>query len=224
MMKNTAIVAAFLAPVLAFLLVSTAPGEPEWIYDPPTANSDQVRFLGGDGSTWLTGQLHRPSSGEDVDVEEPQKTPSPIIVLAHGFGLSQDCHLEPFIEALNSAGFAAFTFDYATFGASAGLPRHQVHPNRQIADFQAAITMLKQNTKELNIDTNKLGIWGASMGGGHSLMVASEDPSIRAVAALVPHVASGAESVVGTLLTVPLLTIPGLHQFMHGTLRWVVMG
>jgi pimeloyl-ACP methyl ester carboxylesterase len=225
MLQKTVIAAAFLAPMLAWL-VSTAPGEPEWIYDPPSAKADQVRFLGGDGSTWLTGQFHRPniitSSGQDV--ETPPQTPSPIIVLAHGFGLSQDCHLEPFVETFTSAGFAAFTFDYATFGASDGLPRHQVDPNRHVADFQAAIKMMKQNTKELNIDITKIGIWGTSLGGGHSLVVASQDPSIRAVAALVPHVASGAETVVGSLMTEPLLMLPGLLQFTHGILKWAVMG
>jgi pimeloyl-ACP methyl ester carboxylesterase len=229
MLQKTAIAAAFLVPMLAWL-VSTAPGEPEWIYDPPSTKADQVRFLGGDGSTWLTGEFHRPimSTGPDVDVdvdvEDPPKTPSPIIVLAHGLGLSQDCHLEPFVEAFTSAGFAAFTFDYATFGASDGLPRHQVHPRKQITDFQAAITMLKQNAKELNLDTTKLGIWGISLGGGHSLMVASQDPSIRAVAALVPHVGSAAETVVGTLMTNPRLMLPGLLQVMHGTLKWAIMG
>jgi pimeloyl-ACP methyl ester carboxylesterase len=134
--------------------------------------------------------------------------------------------LEPFVEAFTSAGFAALTFDYATFGSSDGLPRHQVDPNQQVADFQEAITFLKQNTKKLNIDITKLGILGISLGGGHSLVVASQDPSIRAVAALVPHVASGAESVGGALMTMSQfrLMLPGLLQVMHGALKWAFMG
>jgi hypothetical protein len=123
-------------------LVSTAPGEPEWIYDPPSAKADQVRFLGCDGSTWLTGRFHRPimSTGQDVDVEDPQKTPS----VSHYRSRTRTWfvprkQMEPFDEAFTPAGFSAFTFvDYATFGASEGLPRHQVHPNRHVADFQAA--------------------------------------------------------------------------------------
>ncbi len=108
---NKAVVTAFAAILLAFCL-KNAPGEPEWSYDPTPIEEDGfVRFVGS-GATMLSGKLFLPPN-------DSHKAP-PVIILAHGLGLSQDSSLEPFVDAFTAAGFAAFTFDYATFGASDG--------------------------------------------------------------------------------------------------------
>jgi pimeloyl-ACP methyl ester carboxylesterase len=213
-----------LAVLLAFVLRSGI-DEPEWNYKyDPSAERERkpghVRFLGGDGATWLTGRFHHP----DPDPSAETVTPSPVIVLAQGLGLSHDCSLDSFVKAFTSAGFAAFTFDYATFGASDGVPRHQVNPSMHISDIQAAIETIKEKgrVRELNVDVTRLALWGTSLGGGHVLVVASKDPSIKAVVAQIPALASGAESVVGTLMKDPIPTSLGIGNFLLSIAKWAI--
>jgi hypothetical protein len=82
-----------------------APREPEWqLHEEPVealgatssdvskGDADRVvRFLGGDGSTVLTGRLFLPVSTSSSSA--PLSAPPPVIVLAHGLGLTQDCSL-----------------------------------------------------------------------------------------------------------------------------------
>ena len=48
-----------------------------------------------------------------------------------------------YAEEMVERGFAAFTFDYRTLGASDGFPRHQVKPRHHVEDVQSAIAMLR---------------------------------------------------------------------------------
>jgi len=145
--------------------------------------------------------------------------------MAHGLGLSQDCHLEPFVDAFLRAGFAAFTFDYATFGASDGFPRHQTKPRNHVRDLEAAATMLRDQADDLGIDTSRMALWGTSLGGGHVLTAASRDPSFAAVVALVPHVSSAVETILtSTLVHDPLNTTVALLKFAAGVVKFVISG
>lgn len=221
-------------------------------------NVEIVRFLGGDGSTELVGHLYRPpshSNSEEGDDDSASSTSTtsrvPVIVLGHGLGLSQDCGLSPFVDAFTDAGFAAFTFDYATFGASGGLPRHVVHPNNHVADIEAAIQMIRDRGSGSGsaegirtIDANRIGLWGTSLGGGHALVVAAnharnneknkndkydkydedevvvvEGDYLKAVVALVPHVASAAETVARNF-DFSNNSVVGLLKITHAMIKW----
>ena len=192
----------FLVPALAVLLIaaalSNAPGAPMKVYfdekrqtsSIPTSDDDffvndegLVQFLGGDGATVLTGNIH---STQDH---------SPVVVMAQGLGLTAECGLEPFIEAFQEAGFAVFTFDYETLGASDGFPRHQVDPKRQVADLQAALRTVTKHADKLGVDGSRIILWGYSMGGAHSITcaVVGNNPSVRAMVALFPHLAGPVE-------------------------------
>ncbi|KAL3913778.1 MAG: hypothetical protein SGILL_006360, partial [Bacillariaceae sp.] len=122
--------------VVAAIVYQYAPGDPAWlegpneIPDPPVGSTDYLlqRFVGGDGLTTLVGRLYLPVSLNGDDDESPVKPP--IVIMAHGLGLTQDCKLDPFTDAFRNGGMAVLTFDYATFGWSQGWPRHQVIPNR----------------------------------------------------------------------------------------------
>ncbi|MGV0801852.1 alpha/beta fold hydrolase, partial [Mycolicibacterium elephantis] len=50
----------------------------------------------------------------------------PCVVMAHGFGATQDSGLFAFAEALAGAGAEVVTFDYRNFGESSGQPRQLV--------------------------------------------------------------------------------------------------
>lgn len=213
-MAPSIVAIACISAAIISIVIQIAPGKPEWKHVPPLNESeDLIRFVGGDGSTMLAGRLALPPATDES---------VPVILLAHGLGLTQDCSLEAFVEAFTSAGFAAFTFDYATFGASEGLPRHQVKPNRHIADIHAAIAMLRRDATELGIDISRIGLWGTSLGGGHVLTVASADSSLKAVVAHVPHLQSAAETVAGMLLKDPLVGSISLLKVTGALIKWGV--
>jgi len=118
-------------------------------------------------------------------------------------------------------GFSAFTFDYATFGWSAGWPRHQVKPQKHVKDLQAALSYVRTDLAN-QADASRIGLWGTSMGGGHVLSVASGDSDIRAVVANVPHVKSALESIIGTLQREPILTSIGLVKVLGALIKWSI--
>lgn len=216
------------------LILNHAPGwsEDEWAIGEPDpspsplsascSESKWVEFYGGrDGKTRLVGRLcpaSRPNASHM----------SPVVVLAHGLGLSQECSLEKYTNAFVEEGMSTFTFDYASFGHSAGSPRHMVDPTAHISDIRAAVATLQENSNELGIDSKAIGLWGTSLGGGHVLSAAFDDTvsstkSIKAVVSQVPHLASGVESVFGTLIADPITYAPALGRVLAGVVKGVIL-
>lgn len=108
----------------------------------------------------------------------------PCVVLGHGFGGTQDTPSIQYVaEELAAAGFAALTFDYRNFGESGGTPRQLISLQGQQADIHAAIRCARSRD---SIDSDRIALWGTSLGGGHVIAVAADDPRIVAVVAQVP--------------------------------------
>ncbi len=218
--------------VITSVIYRLAPGEATWmdpsdvplweqLLPPVIIDDDKVRFsiqnerfTGGDGSTILVGRLYQSLAAT---------SPAPVVVMAHGLGLTQDCRLQPFIDAFTEDGIAVFTFDYATFGWSEGWPRHQVYPRRHVADLQAAITHIRQNRNKHKIDTTRIALWGTSLGGGHVLSLAAMDPEIKAVVANVPHIRSGLEGIIGTIQRQPWKASIGLVKVLAALFKGLLV-
>lgn len=109
----------------------------------------------------------------------------PVLVMAHGFAGERTFRLPAFAEAFCRQGMAVFLFDYRTFGDSEGLPRQQVNPNMQLADWRAAIAHVRALPC---LRGSRLALWGTSFSGGHVVSLAAEDDSIDALIAQVPFV------------------------------------
>ncbi|KAG7351781.1 alpha/beta fold family hydrolase [Nitzschia inconspicua] len=209
-----------------------APGDPAWmteLKEPPSGSFERVQFIGGDDTTILSGRLFLPPPPPNKEEEEGNAAPPPLIVMANGLGLTQDSNIGPFAQAFNNAGFAVVTFDYATFGYSGGWPRHQVKPERHVADLKALLRYLKRNASDLPIDIERVALWGTSMGGGHILTVAADVATttddvlpIKAVVGNVPHVKSALESIFGTLLRDPSTTLRGLVKVTGALVKWTL--
>jgi pimeloyl-ACP methyl ester carboxylesterase len=75
------------------------------------------------------------------------------------------------------------TFDYRNFGESGGQPRQLVSIEGQLEDWRAAIRFAR--TLE-GVDPERITLWGSSLGGGHVIVVAADDPRVAAVVAQVP--------------------------------------
>src|SRR3546814_9787838 len=99
--------------------------------------------------------------------------------MAHGQGGLKEWPNIPSVSAvLCAAGIATLAFDYRNFGDSDGEPRDDVDFPGQIEDFQSAISFASTLK---NIDSERIGIWGTSLGGRNVLLVAARDKRVKCV-------------------------------------------
>lgn len=115
---------------------------------------------------------------------------APVVVMAHGFAGTRDVALPYFAERFTRAGLAAFVFDYRGFGASGGAPRQLVDPWRQLEDWRAALAFVRTRAE---LDGSRVALFGSSLGGGHALITAADDPAVAAVVAQAPLVDTSVE-------------------------------
>jgi fermentation-respiration switch protein FrsA (DUF1100 family) len=111
--------------------------------------------------------------------------PHPAITMAHGYAGVKEHGLERFAGVFAEAGFAVLLHDHRTFGASDGLPRQDVDPWRQIADWRRAITFLESRPE---VASERIGLWGTSYAGGHAIVLGATDRRLRCVVAQVPTI------------------------------------
>ena len=83
------------------------------------------------------------------------------------------------------AGFAAFDFDPRHVGASEGWPRQVLRASRQVDDLHAAVACLRRRD---DVDPDRVGVWGSSLGGGLAMDVAAADQRLAGAVAVVPQV------------------------------------
>lgn len=146
-----------------------------------------VEFKTLDG-TPLSAFLYTPDSGE---------SPFPAIVLSHGFGAVKEMALDQFADVFCEAGFACLVYDHRNTGASGGAPRGEIDPWQQISDMRDAITYAASRPE---VAADRIGLWGTSFSGGHSLVVAATDARIKCVVSVVPTI-SGHENTIRALTT-----------------------
>lgn len=128
-----------------------------------------------DGGVKLRGWLFTPPGGGR----------HPAITMAHGYAGAKEHGIEPFAKAFAEAGFVVLLHDHRGFGASDGLPRQDVDPWRQIADWRRAISYLESLDV---VDPRRIGLWGTSYAGGHAIVLGATDRRLRCVVAQVPTI------------------------------------
>lgn len=128
------------------------------------------------------------------DTEEKR----PVIVMAHGLGGIREMRLDSFAEEFCKVGYACVLFDYRYFGASEGTPRQLLDIESQIQDWKAAIDYARHY---LEVDHEKVIIWGSSFSGGHVIRLASEDKNIFAAMSQCPFTDGFASAATSNLFT-----------------------
>ncbi len=130
------------------------------------------------GSVTLRGTLRLPETAG----------PWPLVILAHGFGGLKEWTIPEVARALVGDGIAAMSFDYRNFGDSDGLPREEVDHAGQIEDYRNAITFASTLP---NVDPERIGIWGTSLGGRNVLVVGALDRRVACVVSQIPPIRLG---------------------------------
>jgi fermentation-respiration switch protein FrsA (DUF1100 family) len=111
--------------------------------------------------------------------------PAPAISMAHGYAGTRMHGIERFAQWFAEHGFVVLLHDHRGFGASDGVPRHDIDPWRQIADWRTAITYLESLGE---VDPARIGIWGTSYAGGHVLVLGATDRRVKCVVSQVPTI------------------------------------
>ena len=112
---------------------------------------------------------------------------APAIVMANGFTGVKEQVLPGYAALFADAGFVTLAFDYRYFGESEGEPRSQVFPLEMAEDVRNAITWVSDQPQ---VNSQRIGIWGASYGGALVLHVAKYDRRVKAVVSEVPAASS----------------------------------
>lgn len=125
------------------------------------------------GAITVVGHLYR-----------AEAAPRSCVVLCTGFGGTQDTpSIRAVAQTLAAHGHTALTFDYRHFGLSAGEPRQLIDINGQLTDIHAAVAFARDH---VGVGPDRVVLWGTSLGGGHVVTAAADDPQIAAVIAQVP--------------------------------------
>ncbi|MAY74272.1 MAG: hypothetical protein CMJ31_06010 [Phycisphaerae bacterium] len=179
-------VAVYLTGVAERLFYFPSRGE----VGPPPPNAEAVWIERDDGPTLHAWFFKPPSANAG--------TPLPTIVHCHGNAGNIARH-SVFVEFLPAAGFNVLLFDYRGYGES------EVAPPRRaglIADARAAIDHVAGRE---DVDADRIGMYGLSLGGTIGLAAAAKDERIKAVCSVAtfstwPAVASDFAGPLGSVL------------------------
>ena len=152
----------------------------------PMPDSPDLRFTCERDSFTARGvtcatTVYRPTSSADA--------PTPVVVMAHGFGAVRALRLPAYAERFAAEGYTVVTFDYRGFGDSDGTPRQVLDVSMQHADWTAALAFARGLT---GVDPAKVVAWGTSFAGGHVISLAGQGEPLAAIIAQVPHVSGPA--------------------------------
>ena len=109
---------------------------------------------------------------------------SPVIIMTHGYSATiEGMVADRYAEVFHKAGVTVLLYDHRNFGISDGEPRQQVNRWTQARGYCDAIDFIFTLPE---IDNTKVAIWGDSMSGGESIVVAAIDHRVKVVIAQVP--------------------------------------
>ncbi|MEF2975926.1 alpha/beta hydrolase [Subtercola sp. YIM 133946] len=128
------------------------------------------------GGDTIRGWLYTPDEGDG---------PFPTIVMAGGWCYVKEIVQPHYAQMFADNGFAAILFDYRNFGDSGGERRQHIDPTWQIEDYRNAISYAE--TLDV-VDSERIGTWGLSYSGGHSLVLAAIDHRVKVAVSQIPVV------------------------------------
>jgi len=153
--------------------------------------------------TRLSGDLWYPKGLQSGDK-------LPAVILCHGWGGVRSHFNRAYSSEFATAGYVVLTFDYRGWGDSdsrlvikekmpepdksgmitvrAQAIRELVDPFDQTEDIIHCINFL---SGEPGVDSDRIGLWGTSFGGGHVVYVAALDKRVKCIVSQVPSMDGG---------------------------------
>lgn len=143
-----------------------------------------------------------------VGIADYQKQKSPAVIICHGFkGIKEEELLVKLSDRLFKNGFSTFRFDFTNgLGESYGKIEN-ITITQELDDLKAITNFVYNN---LNIDKNRIGLAGHSLGGMLAILYASQDKRIKAAAPLSP--------------VLKLDITPAINQGLPFVLKWKKQG
>jgi fermentation-respiration switch protein FrsA (DUF1100 family) len=132
----------------------------------PEVAAERVTFRG------LTGE---PLGGWFVPAPEGTERPWPAVVLVHGYGGYKE-QMAGYARMLRAGGFATLMFDMEGSGTRRGKPVSLGFRERW--QLMGAVRFLRARP---DVDPDRIGVLGVSMGAATALLAAAEDPFIKAI-------------------------------------------
>lgn len=123
------------------------------------------------------GRDGKPLSGWFVPAPAWVETPAPVVLLAYGYGGFKE-QMAGYSKSIHEGGFATFLFDMSGSGLRKGEPVTFGYKERW--NVMDAANYLRTRA---DVDPNRIGALGVSMGGASVLLAAAEDTGIKAVVA-----------------------------------------
>lgn len=120
----------------------------------------------------LVGNLYYPSN-----FEEGKQYPT--IICSGSWTTVKEQMAGLYAKRFSENGFITLAFDFRNYGESEGVPRAWENPAMKIQDIKNAVAYLKTLAE---VDGNNIGAFGVCAGSMYTLMAASEDVNIKAVA------------------------------------------
>lgn len=147
---------------------------------PSIANSPSVQDLSIPGGPFSNTDDTRVSI--DARIYVPEQTPAPAVILAHGFGGSEEGLSNRAIQ-LQESGYVVLTYSARGFGKTIA-PISMNSPQFEIADAKALVDFLSKRDDVQQDATGdpRVGVAGGSYGGALALLLAGYDPRVDALA------------------------------------------
>ncbi|GAC92920.1 hypothetical protein PHSY_000479 [Pseudozyma hubeiensis SY62] len=127
--------------------------------------------------------------------------------------------LDRYASRFVSLGIVCVVFDYRHFGQSGGQPRQLLDINLQLQDWDAA---LDYTAKLEDVDSERIGIFGSSFGGGHVISVAAKDKRVKAVISQCPFTSGLYSSQTVGLVPLLKLAVLGVRDMLFSSKDQIV--
>ena len=145
----------------------------------------------------------------------PGRGKAPAVVFLHGLGTVKG-DLLPMAQPLHKRGYALLFFDFRACGESEGT--HSSFGHHEEKDLEAALAFLRSRT---DVDADRLGLVGVSMGSAVACRVGARDPRVKAI--VLDSTFSSIEDVIANIyrkLHVPPFPLAKLSKWILETWLW----
>jgi alpha-beta hydrolase superfamily lysophospholipase len=110
---------------------------------------------------------------------------APAIVTANALTAIQEMFMPDYAERLAAAGYVTLIFDFAHWGVSDGEPRNHFVAYTQQQNLRDAVAWLATQPE---VDAERIGGLGISMGASHMLYLAAFERRLKAVVAIAAYI------------------------------------